>query len=209
MLNAVSNLIQTQQIPLQPVTGPTEKAGKTGKPAAPAQADKSTGLGEDRYVSYGRLAGLAAGGGFAAYKLGNQTATHFQELAAALKTSAGAGGSFQAALPALQKIGLASMKGAGLSAMVTAGVSAISNGVGVARGKFDGQTAVQNVISDSIGGAIGGFGAVTAAGAGTMLLQSFGMVGLPLTIGTVAFGALGGVSTGMLAQKLQNSQKNS
>lgn len=201
MLNAVSNLIQTQGIQI-PASSPT-----TAKPAAPAKPEakpaKPSALGEeDRFVAYSRMAGQAAGGGFAAYKLGDQAATHLQELATVFKP----GGSFQAALPTLQKLGGTTLKGAGLSALVAAGVSAVSNGVSVVRGKLDGQAAVQNVVTDSIGGAVGGLGAVSAAGAGSLMLRSFGIAGLPLTIGTIAFGALGGVAAGKVAQKLQNPQ---
>jgi len=196
MLNAVSSLLQTSQIPV----GPTPAA----KPAAPAAAKGESVLGSDSFRNYSRLAGLAAGGGFAAYKLSDKVAASYKELAEALKPDAN---NLAAATPALQKIIGSSMKGAGLSALVASGISAITNGISVARGQSDAKTAVNNVVSDSITGAIGGFGAVSLGGAGTMLLSSFGLVGLPLTIGTVAIGAAGGVLAGRLGQKLQDSQK--
>ena len=197
MLNAVSSLIQTNPLPAtaSPATAPAAK---------PVAAPEKSALGEDTYQGYVRLGGLAAGGGFAAYKLGNQVASHYKELAAALKPDAN---NLPAATPALQKVIGTSMKGAGLSALVAAGISAVSNGVLVAQGKSDAQTAVKNVVSDSITGAIGGFGAVSAAGAGSLILGSMGLVGLPLTIGTVIFGAAGGVLSGRLGMKLQESQR--
>lgn len=198
MLNAVSNLVQSYQLP-------AAGAASTKPEAKPAKEESKSPLGEDRFLEYGRLAGLAAGGGFASYKLGSQVAEQFKELANALKPGQG---NLQSAMPSIQKIAGTSMKGAGLSALVAAGVSAVSNGISVARGQTDGQTALSNVVSDGVSGAIGGFGAVSAAGMGTLLLRSFGMAGLPLTIGTVALGAVGGIFTGRLGQKLQNNSQS-
>lgn len=197
MLNAVSSLVQAYQIPVEPA--------KAGKPSAkPESKPAQSALGEDKFIKYGSLASLAAGGGFAAYKLSGKMAANFKELAEAMKP--GQGGNLQAAVPSLQKIAGTTLQGAGLSALVSAGVSAVSNGIGVARGKVDGQTAVKNVMADGISGAIGGFGAVSAGATGSMLLGAFGVVGLPLTIGTVAFGAAGGVLAGRFGQKLQTAQ---
>lgn len=197
MLNAVSSLIQNNPIPLGT---DTQKPTSAEKPAK-KEADV---LGSDRFVQYTRIASQAAGGGFAAYKLGNQAADSFKELAAVLNPTQGVAPS---PIPSLQKIGGLSMKGAGLSALVAVGVSAVANGVSVARGQSNGQEAVQNVVSDGISGAIGGFGAISLAGAGTHLLRAFGMTGLPLTIGMVALGAVGGVATGQLAQQFQKNAK--
>ena len=197
MLNAVSSLVQTNQIPLGTETQKPKPAEK------PAKKEADT-LGSDRFVQYTRFASQAAGGGFAAYKLGNQASDYFKELATVLNPGQGVA---QSPLPALQKIGGISMKGAGLSALVAVGVSAVANGVAVARGQSNSQEAVQNVVSDGISGAIGGFGAISLAGAGTHMLRAFGMAGLPLTIGMVALGAVGGVATAQLAQQFQNNAK--
>lgn len=198
MLNAVSSLLQTPQLPAsQPVKPAAKPAAKPAEPAAQSV------LGSDTFRTYTRLVGQAAGGGFAAYKLSGKVAANFKEIADALNQP---GGNFTTATPALQQIVGSSMSGAGLSALVAGGVSAVSNGFAVARGQSDGNTAVANVLSDTISGAIGGFGAVSMGGMGQLLLGSFGVVGLPLTIGTVAFGAAGGVLAGQLGQKLQAAQ---
>lgn len=198
MLNAVSSLLQTSQIPVSPASAPA------AKPAAPAAKKDKDVLGSDTFRNYSRMAGMAAGGGFAAYKLSGKVADNYKELTLALKPDAN---NLAAATPALQKIIGSSMHGAGLSAMVAAGVSALTNGISVVRGQSDAKTAVNQVFSDTITGAVGGFGAVSIGGAGHMLLGSFGIAGLPLTIGTVAIGAAGGVLAGRLGQKLQDAQK--
>lgn len=159
----------------------------------------------DTLTTLGRMAGHAAGGGFAAYKLGGQTATHIREATEAYKGTPEAPGGIKAALPGIQKVMFNGLKGAGLSALVSAGVSAVTNGVGVVSGKTDSQTAFNNVVGDTISGAVGGFTGVTAAGAGNLLLSSMGMAGIPLTIGTVAFGAVGGILGGKLVSGMQQA----
>lgn len=199
MLNAVSSQLQRAGIP---ATRPTAPVAPQAKPAASAAPEaQPEALGEDRVLLYGRNIALGAGGAVAGYRLGHQMADHMQEAAKALKAENG----FQAALPSIQKVLGSGMRGAGISALVTGAVSAVSHGISLAQGKTDGKTVISNVISDAVSGGIGGFGGVTAAGAGNLILRSFGIAALPLTIGTVAFGAVGGVLAGKLAQKLQNS----
>jgi len=112
-----------------------------------------------------------------------------------LTTQAGKGGLFSG----VGGVVMTGLKGAGLGALVGAGLSAVTNGVGVATGQVSSSRAVDNVIGDTIGGAVGGLGAVTAAGIGGMILGKMGVAGLPLTIATIALGAAGGVA-GMMAK---------
>lgn len=200
MLNTVSNLLQ-QQIP-QTVVQPLPSSSGAAKPQSSLEPKKAP-LGEDTLLIYGQYAGLAAGGGFAAYRLGGKVAEQMKEVAKAFKTPPNK--DLPSALPGVKNLFGSGMQGAGLSALVAAGVSAISNGVSVMQGKTDSATATQNVIGDALSGAIGGFTAVTAAGAGTLLLGSMGVAGLPLTIATIAFGAAGGVLGGRLGVSLQNN----
>ncbi|PIQ26489.1 hypothetical protein COW64_11180, partial [bacterium (Candidatus Blackallbacteria) CG18_big_fil_WC_8_21_14_2_50_49_26] len=58
---------------------------------------------------------------------------------------------------------------------------------------------------DTIGGAVGGLGAVTIGGLGNLALGSLGLAGMPLTIATVALGAVGGVLGGQLAKPMTDS----
>lgn len=113
-----------------------------------------------------------------------------------ISAQAGKGGSIIGGVGGVLTTGL---KGAGLGALVGAGLSAVSNGIGVATGQISSGRAMDNVIGDTIGGAVGGLGAVTAAGLGGMLLGKMGVSGLPLTIATVALGAVGGMG-GMFAK---------
>lgn len=129
----------------------------------------------------GLVSELQKSGTSAAKQIGNQ---------------AGKGGSIIGGVGGVLATGL---KGAGLGALVGAGLSAVSNGIGVATGQISSSRAVDNVIGDTIGGAVGGLGAVTAAGLGGMLLGKMGVAGLPLTIATVALGAVGGIG-GMFAK---------
>ena len=184
-----------------------------GFPIPSSESTEATGSNKTEQQAYtpdtlttlGRMAGHAAGGGFAAYKLGGDTAAHIRKVAESIKGTPDAPGSIKAAMPSIQKAMFNGLKGAGLSAMVSAGVSAVTNGVSVVSGKTDSQTAFNNVVGDTISGAVGGFTGVTAAGAGNLLLSSMGMGGLPLTIGTVAFGAAGGVLGGKLVSSLQDA----
>lgn len=156
--------------------------------SAPPVVGDTGSFGSD-FSSIGRMVAHAGGGGFASYKLGGQMADNYKGM-----FSNGIKGFFGG----VKNVAITGVKGAGLSALVSAGVSAVANGVGVATGKQDGSTAVSNVLSDTIGGAVGGLGAVTLGGLGTLALRSFGIAGLPLTIATVGLGAVGGVLAGKL-----------
>lgn len=130
---------------------------------------------------------------------GKSLVSELQKTGAAAKglnPQAGKGGSIIGGVGSVLATGL---KGAGLGALVGAGISAVSNGIGVATGQISSGRAMDNVIGDTIGGAVGGLGAVTAAGLGSMLLSKMGVGGLPLTIATVALGAVGGMG-GMFAK---------
>lgn len=185
---------------------PVPTVGQYTNPYLPATTTPpvvgDTGSFGSDFSSIGRMVAHAAGGGFASYKLGGQMAQNIKTMfgkppapPAGVEVARSFGGNF---MTGLKGVATTSLKGAGLSALVSAGVSAVTNGVGVATGKQDGSTAVSNVLSDTIGGAVGGLGAVTLGGLGNLALGAFGIAGLPLTIATVGLGAVGGVLAGKL-----------
>ncbi len=141
------------------------------------------------FTSISSMASHAAGGGFAAYKLGAQMNGNMKSIF---------GNGFKGALTGVKNTAVTGLKGAGLSALVSAGVSAVANGVGVATGKIDSSEAVSNVGKDAIGGAVGGLTGVTAAGLASFIPVK-GVMGTILTVGA---GAVGGVVGGRLASKL-------
>jgi hypothetical protein len=162
-------------------------------PYTPSTGDTGGGAFGGDFSSIGSMVANAAGGGFAAHKLGNQMGQNIKSIF---------GKTF---MTGLKNTALTGLKGAGLSALVSAGVSVVTNGVGIASGSTDGSTAVSNIMKDTIGGAVGGLGAVTIGGLGNLALGSLGLAGIPLTIATVAFGAVGGVLGGQLAKPLTDS----
>ena len=87
---------------------------------------------------------------------------------------------------------------------MSAGVSVIANGVSLAKGTIDKNTAARNVVGDTITGAVGGLGAVTLGGLGGLALVKLGATGLPITIATVAIGAVTGVGASFLREKIMN-----
>lgn len=93
----------------------------------------------------------------------------------------------------LKGLGKVSLKAGALSAGITGAVSAFENVRAAASGKITGKEAISNVTADSIGGMLSGTTAGIGAGAATMALRSFGVAGLPLTIGAAVAGALGGL----------------
>jgi hypothetical protein len=166
----------------------------------------SSFLNADTLALTGRLAGHAAGSGFATYRYGAQIGTQMKEVYLGLKNGGPAG--TESALINAKGLAMSSIRGAGLAGLISAGTSAIANGLGVVKGKTDSQTAISNVLSDTMTGTIGGLGAVTIGGAGNLALASFGVVGLPLTIATVALGAAGGTLMGHLLHKGRNPETN-
>lgn len=172
-------------------------------PVQPEEKATSAGfLSADTLALTGRLAGHAAGSGFATYRYGAQIGTQMKEVYLGLKNGGTAG--TESALINAKGLALSSIRGAGLAGLISAGTSAIANGLGVVKGKTDSQTAISNVLSDTMTGTIGGLGAVTVGGAGNLALASMGVAGLPLTIATVALGAAGGTLMGHLLHKGRN-----
>ena len=210
-LSAVSSQLQAPRllppVQLRPVAPMQEAASASQQDEAPeisspAAAKKPAAFGVDTFMRHSRSVGLAAGGGFAAYRLGDTIARQMREIGRVLEGRPNEG--LTPVAPNLQKLAASGMQGAGLSAMVSGGVSVVANGIAVVRGQIEGQTAVQNIISDSLSGAISGFSAVSAAGAGNLLLSSMGVMGLPLTVATVAFGAAGSVLSGRLVNHMNS-----
>lgn len=187
----------------------------TYTPQTVVQQTTDNPLGTDNFSSIGSMLSHAGGGGFASYKLGGQMAqnlkTMFGKTPAAPPPTPGTPGagidasfSFRGNfMTGLKGVAMTGLKGAGLSALVSGGVSAVVNGVSVVSGKTDGKTAMNNVVGDTLTGALGGLTAVTLGGVGHIALGAFGVAGLPLTIATVALGAAGGVLGGRMADSLR------
>lgn len=93
----------------------------------------------------------------------------------------------------LKGVGKLSLKAGGLSAGLSGAVSAFQNIKATVRGDISEREAFGNIGADTIGGLMTGTTAGLGAGAATLALRSFGLAGLPLTIGAAAAGALGGL----------------
>ena len=184
-LNSLSSTYQT------PVVQPSNYS--VYSPYDPGSTPTNPSAFSSDFASIGSMVANGAGGGFAAYKLGAQMGQNMKSIFGKTFTTG------------LKNSAVTSLKGAGLSALVSAGVSVVSNGVGIATGKTDGSTAVNNVMKDTLGGAIGGLGAVTFGGLGNLAMGSLGLAGIPLTVATVALGAVGGVLGGQLAHPLTHN----
>ncbi|HEY9844111.1 MAG TPA: hypothetical protein V6D23_26810 [Candidatus Obscuribacterales bacterium] len=181
--------------PYRPWQTYTPAIPSTSNPVSPTPATPTSptpSAPSDTFTRVSSMAATGAGGGFASYKLSEEMAEHFNGFAE------------NGAMVSFKGIGTTALKGAGLSALVSAGVSALVNGVGVATGKVDSSKAVTNVVGDTITGAVGGLGAVTLSGLGGLAMAKMGMTGLPITIATVAIGALGGVAASAIKDKIMN-----
>ena len=145
------------------------------------------------FSSISSMVSHAGGGGFAGYKLGGQMADSMKSVF---------GNGIKGFFGGMKNVAFTGIKGAGLSALVSAGVSAAANGIGVATGKVESTVAVNNVVKDTIGGALGGLTGVTAAGIGSMIFRGGGVMGTVISVG---LGAVGGVAGGMLAKKITDN----
>lgn len=168
---------------------------------AAEQPENPTSSPIDTFRRVSSMVGAGAGGGLAAYKFSEAMAegmyNHSQlgEL----------GGIKGVAFASFKEMGTIGIKGAGVSALVSAGVSAVANGMGLAQGKIDKNTAAKNVVGDTITGAIGGLSAVTLGGLGGLAMVKMGMTGLPITIATVAIGAASGVAAAAIKDKIMKN----
>lgn len=177
-----------------PTTGVQTSTYNPYNPSPTTGDDSGSGFGSGfgtDFSSISTMVANGAGGGFAAYKLGGQMGQNVKGMF---------GNGFKGVLSGAKNVAITGLKGAGLSALVSAGVSAVGNGVGVATGKIESSEAVSNVLKDTIGGAVGGLGAVTAGGLGNLALSAMGVGGLPLTLVTVSLGAVGGVLGGQFTK---------
>lgn len=90
------------------------------------------------------------------------------------------------------------LNGAMWGAGIGGALSAVSNAMAVFSGKEKTPRAIGNVVGDVFTGALSGVGGAIGASLGASLLGSFGLAGLPLTIGAIALGALSAVGVGKL-----------
>ncbi|HBN08004.1 MAG TPA: hypothetical protein DD435_04935 [Cyanobacteria bacterium UBA8530] len=77
-----------------------------------------------------------------------------------------------------------------ISAAIEGVVSIVDNVFKVYRGEQDTGTAVKNVATDTVSGAIGGGLSALAGGAATVGLAAVGLAGLPLTLAAAGVGML-------------------
>ena len=176
-------------------------------PVVSDNSNTGSGMFSTDFTSISSMVAHAGGGGFAAFKVSGQMAESIKTLFGKGTPPAGAeaAGIGSNLMKGFKGIAISGLKGAGLSALVSAGVSAVSNGVGVATGKVESGVAVNNVVKDTIGGAVGGLTAVTAGGLGSIAMGALKIGGLPATVITVGLGAVGGVLGGQLAKKLTDN----
>lgn len=204
-LQAVSSLLPPGQLftPRKPQVPsvPVDNIPVDNTPAEKSvESPTDSFIGSDRFSLYSKYAGQAAGGALAANRLGTQTGEIFKEISKAFRE--GGKGMPQAA-PGIQGALLNGVKGAGLGALVSAGVSLISNGLKVTQGHINVDQMREEVTDDAINGAFSGFGGVTFGGLGHVMMNSMGMVGLPLAIGTAAAGAVGGILFSQLSRPME------
>lgn len=121
-------------------------------------------------------------GGF----VGNKHGDAFSDVISKFKTDGLKWGNIKA-------LGSASLKAGGLAAGLSGAASAWQNIGAVSKGLITTRDAIGNVAADSVGGLMSGTSAGLGAGAASLALRSFGVAGLPLTIGAAAAGALGGL----------------
>ncbi len=98
----------------------------------------------------------------------------------------------------LKNLGAVGLKAGAMGAGISAVSSAVQNISARSKGLITTRDAISNVGTDSVGGLLSGTTAGLAAGAGSLALRSFGVAGLPLTIGAAAAGAIGGVGASKL-----------
>lgn len=162
-----------------------------------AGSDWRISLDDIKFSKVTSLVSHAAGGGAAAYHFSAAVATNvrdvFNATAPQSQSSVGQG---------LKGLGLNIAKGAGVSALVSMGVSAIETSAGVATGKITGEQAVRHIAKDTVGGAVGGLGALAAGGLGQLLLGATGTFGL---VASVAMGTIGGVVGGRIGNRMMIS----
>ncbi len=195
--------IQSVQTSYYNPYGDAPSTGNNGGTGASSTVPTQGGFSTD-FSSISSMVAHAGGGGFASYKLSGKMGESIKTLfgKGTPADGAAASGIGQNLAKGFKGIAINGLKGAGLSALVSAGVSAVANGVGVATGKVESSVAVNNVVKDTIGGALGGLTAVTAGGIGSMLFRGGGVMGTVISVG---LGAAGGVAGGMLAKKLTDN----
>ncbi len=191
-------------------TNPSPYGTYNNNPYGNANPYGNGGVSSDTNITYKKdfssitsLVSGAAGGGFAAYKLGGKMGESIKGLFGKAPVTPPADGAAKAGFGknfagGIKGVAMTGLKGAGLSALFAAGVSAVGNGVGVATGQVNGSDAVGNVVKDTIGGAVGGLTGVTLGGFASMIPVG-GVFGTVLTVG---FGAIGGVLGSQLAQSM-------
>lgn len=94
------------------------------------------------------------------------------------------------------------LKTMGLSALISGGISTVSNLINIVAGRVKTPEAVGNIVADTLTSTVTGLGALVTGGVGSLALSCFGIAGLPLTIGSIALGAIGAVLTDKLIKKV-------
>lgn len=185
----------TSQVVLR---SPEELFGKAPARQTYSQ-DHLNGIGNSTAISDLTQYGVGAFSGYKYHQtvigagdtLGNALKTGgFSELVGAIKVSG-------------KSVGVASANAAGIGAIMSGGVSTVVNGVAVLNGRQSFGSAVGNVATDSIKGAVSGIGGLAIGGVSAMALKAFGMAGTPVLIAGVVGGAVGAT----LANKLLKTER--
>ncbi|MBF2052601.1 MAG: hypothetical protein IGS03_03950 [Candidatus Sericytochromatia bacterium] len=152
-------------------------------------------------AAIGSLVGRTLSGGYIGYRYGHDIGAISRDTFHTIKNGIAAGDiplALKGFATGVKQAGVISLKAGGISSAINAGISIVANVVETVAGRQTGAEGVGNVASDTVGGFLSGVGATAFSGASALGLSLAGVGGLPLTIMTVAGGAIGSVLTDKL-----------
>lgn len=152
-------------------------------------------------AAIGSLVGRTLSGGYIGYRYGHNIGTISHDTFHTIKNGIATGDiplALKGFATGVKQVGVISLKAGGISSAINAGTSLVANVVETVAGRQTGAEGVGNVASDTVGGFLSGVGATAFSGASSLGLSLAGIGGLPLTIMTVAGGAIGSVLTDKL-----------
>ena len=98
----------------------------------------------------------------------------------------------------LKNTAMVGLKAGAIGAGISGLVSGVKNMAAVSRGEITKADAGGNIAADTIGGLLAGSTGGLSAGVASLALSSFGLAGIPLTIGAAVAGAAGAVGANIL-----------
>lgn len=152
-------------------------------------------------AAIGSLVGRTLSGGYIGYRYGHNIAAVSHDTFHTIRNGLSAGDiplALKGFATGVKQAGAISLKAGGISSAINAGTSLVANVVETAAGRQTGAEGVGNVAGDTVGGFLSGVGATAFSGAASLGLSLAGIGGLPLTVMTVAGGAIGSVLTDKL-----------